>query len=46
LTLEDDLQVADVEGVGASNFGESAGSCDEVVDEVVGDLQEYLGSSK
>jgi hypothetical protein len=45
LTLEDDLNVADVESVGTSDFGESAGSCDQVVNEVVGDLQEYLGSS-
>ena len=42
LTLEDDLNVADFERVGAANFGEFAGGHEELVDEVVGDLEEHL----
>jgi hypothetical protein len=38
LAFEDDLDVADVESVGASDFGKAAGGRDQVVNEVIGDL--------
>lgn len=42
MALEDELEIADVEGRGAAEFGEAAGGGDEVVDEIVGYLEENL----
>ena len=42
LALEDELEIADVEGGGAAEFGEATRGGDEIVDKVVCDLEEYL----
>jgi len=42
VAFEDELQVADLEGGGGAQLGELAGGGDDLIDEVVGDLEEGL----
>lgn len=42
VALEDELDVADLEGLGAAGFGALAGCCDDLVDELVGDGEDGL----
>jgi len=42
VAFEDELQVADLEGGGGAQLGELAGGGDDLVDEVVGNLEEGL----
>lgn len=44
IALKDELDVADLEGLGAASFGALAGSGDDLVDELVGDGEDGLGS--
>lgn len=43
VALEDELDVADLEGLGAARLGALAGGCDDLVDELVGDGEDALG---
>lgn len=42
VAFEDELQIADLEGGGGAQLGELAGGGDDLIDEVVGDLEEGL----
>ena len=42
VALEDELDVADLEGLGAAGFGALAGGGDDLVDELVGDGEDSL----
>lgn len=43
VALEHELDVADLEGGRGAEFGETTGCCDDVVDKVVGHLEDELG---
>jgi hypothetical protein len=45
LALKDKLDIAELKGGGASKFGDLAGVADEVVNEVIGYVENDLGEA-